>query len=85
MADRSFRHREHRLILTKLEKSLPVYPLYVIRKIILYGLVLNLKLVGLISLMFGFNKELGVSDRSVWTWNLKDRLVVYRAKVEKVD
>jgi hypothetical protein len=66
----SNKHREHTetSVNTKLEKLLPPILTYVIRKILLYTLVINLKLVDSVSRMFGFHYSYALSDRQEWNW-----------------
>jgi len=69
---------------TKWEKLLSLH-IYLLRKLFL-GLTLGLLFVArIVSNTFGFHFEATVSDRVEWCWDVKDKIPVYHARVEKVD
>lgn len=76
---------EKEKISTKAEHLTPPVITYLLRKTILYTLLLNLKLVKQLSKVYGFNLEVEISDRSAWKWSLKQKIPFYRAKVERVN
>jgi len=75
------------LLKTWMEKYVPT-PLivdYFLRKLLLGLIYINLSVVRHASRVYGFNFSAKVSDRESWKWDLKEKLPLYRARVEKVD
>lgn len=80
---KSYKH--DRMLETRLERLLPPVLTYVVRKIVLYGVKANLRVLKLVSDLFMLDFAAGVSDRDTWCWNLREKMPLYKAKVEKVD
>lgn len=76
---------EKEKIVTKAEHLTNPYFTYILRKTLLYVLVGNLKLVKQVGKVYGFNLEIEISDRSAWKWDLKKKIPLYKANVEKVN
>ena len=69
---------------TRGEKLAAIH-IYLVRKLILYLLVANLKAVKTVSKTLGFDYSASVSDRDSWKWNVKEKIPLYRAQLEKVN
>jgi len=75
------------LLETWMEKYVPTPVIvdYLLRKVLLALIYVNLEVVRQASKVYGFNFKAEVSDRDSWKWELKEKLPLYRARVEKVD
>lgn len=72
-------------ISTKAEHITPPIITYLFRKVLLYSLVVNLKLIRQLAKVYGFNFEAEVGDRESWKWELKKKVPLYRPFFEKVN
>lgn len=78
---------DDKLLQTWMEKYVPTPVIvdYVLRKLLLALVYVNLEVVRQASKVYGFNFRAEVSDRESWKWDLKQKLPVYRAQLEKVE
>ncbi len=72
-------------VCTKAEHLLPPILTYLVRKVVLYLIVADLYAVRQVSKVYGFNLTAEVSDRESWKWNVREKIPLYRAQVEKVN
>jgi len=72
-------------IRTFTEKLLPPIATYLVRKLNLAFVLLLLFVARQVSKPYGFSFSAEVSDRESWKWDLKEKLPVYRAQLEKVN
>jgi len=70
------------MLKTKLEKALPPVLTYFIRKIILYGVKGNIRVLKFVSGLYCFDFAAGVSDRQEWIWLSDYSLPRYRLEKE---
>jgi len=75
------------MLKTKMEKWVPTPVIvdYVLRKILLGLIYANLSVLRQASKVYGFDFRGEVSDRESWKWDLKEKIPLYRARVEKVE
>jgi len=69
---------------TRWEKLLAIH-IYLLRKVSLGVTLILLFTARKISNTFRFDFRGEVSDRESWKWDLKEKIPLYRARVEKVD
>lgn len=69
---------------TRWEKLLAIH-IYLLRKVSLGVTLILLFTARKISNTFRFDFRGDVSDRESWKWDLKEKVPLYRARVEKVD
>jgi len=69
---------------TQWEKLLAIH-IYLLRKVSLGVTLVLLFTARKISNTFRFDFRGEVSDRESWKWDLKEKIPLYRARVEKVD
>jgi len=67
------------------EHLLPPVVTYLLRKVVLYLMYANVFVLTHVSKVYGFNLNIELSDRESWKWEVKEKLPVYRAQVEKVN
>lgn len=70
---------------TKAEHLLPPVLTYIVRKVNLALVVGLLFVARQVSKPYGFNFSASVSDRDSWKWNVKEKIPLYHARVERVD
>jgi len=71
---------------TKAEHLLPPLGTYIVRKIVLGLVLLNIWTAKKLSRVYGFHMAAEVTDRDCWKWDLRKKLHPgVRAKLEKVD
>lgn len=68
---------------TLIEGVLPPVITYLVRKVILYLIVANMYVIRVVSNRFGFSLSMEVSDRDSWKWNVKEKIPVWTAHVER--
>ena len=66
------------------EHLLPPVVTYLVRKVVLYLMLANVFVLSQVSKVYGFNLRIELSDRECWKWEVREKLPVYRAQVEKV-
>jgi len=76
---------ETRQIKTFAEKCLPPLGTYLVRKCVLGFILVLLFVVRQFSRVYGFNFSAEVSDREEWVWELREKVPLYRARVERMD
>jgi len=69
---------------TRGEKLAAIH-IYLFRKLVLYLIVANLKLVKTVSKNLGFDYTVSVSDREAWKWNVREKVpgVHAEARIER--
>ena len=77
--------RDDRQLKTFAENLLPPYGTYIVRKLVLGLVLLNIKMAKQLSKIYGFHMAAEVTDRDVWKWDLKSKLPMYTVKAEKLD
>jgi len=70
---------------TKAEHLLPPVLTYLFRKVILYLMLANTFVLVQVSKVYGFNLKVELSDRESWKLELREKVPLYRAQVEKVN
>ena len=66
-----------------LVEKFSVLHLYLMRKSVLGLIRVNMSAIRAVSKLFGFNLSMEVSDRDVWVWEVREKIPVYHAQVER--
>jgi len=78
-------YSQDKALSTWIERTLPPVLTYLVRKTVLGLILVNMYAVRIVSNRFGFDLSMEVSDRDSWKWNVREKLPLYRAQVEKVN
>ena len=78
-------YRRDEKVETFAEHLLPPIITYLVRKVNLSVVLVLVFVARQVSKPYGFNFRAEVCDRECWKWEVRDKLPVYRAQVEKVN
>lgn len=70
---------------TLIEGVLPPVLTYLVRKIVLGLILVNMFAIRAVSNRFGFSLSMEVSDRESWKWELKQKIPRYTAQLKRKD
>jgi len=66
-----------------LVEKFSVLHLYLFRKVVLGLILVNMSAIRAVSKSLGFDVSMEVSDRDVWNWEIREKIPVYHAQVER--
>lgn len=79
--------KDDELLVTFVERFVPTPVVldYLVRKLLLGAILVNMFALRQASKVYGFNYSAEVSDREAWNWELGKKVPRYHAQVEKVN